>query len=202
VAAGKQRNGLVLAAALVATAYLTGRIYDERPGSSKTVLLAYLLSAVLLLGATLSGGMPKARSKRGKRPVAGPVLTALALFVGFLVANAVLGLIPAVDHAVNDVLARADRGDAFTLWTSTIVAGVAEEVFYRGALFERVPAPVVTATVAHVLCTIPAGNVAVTGAAAVLGIVCGTSRRVSGGWWAPAVTHAAWSLAILWLLPR
>lgn len=201
MASGKQRNGLVLAATLVAAAYLTGRVYDEPPGSSRTSLLAYLLAMVLLLGAELSGGLPPPRSKRGKRPIARPLLTALALFVAFLVANAVLGRIPVVDHAVDDLLARSDAG-TFHFFVSVVCAGVAEEAFYRGALFHRVPAPVLTTTVAHVLCTIPAGNVAVTGAAAVLGLVCGTTRRVSGGWWEPAVTHAAWSLAILWLLPR
>lgn len=201
MAAAKRRNGLVLVATLVGAAVLTGKAYDEPPGSSRLPLLAYLLAAVLVLGGLLSGRAPK-HHKRGKHPVAGPVLTALVLFVVFLVVGAVARLVPGIDHAVTDVLARADRGSALALWVSAIVAGGAEEFFYRGALFERVSMPIVTTTAAHMLATLPAGNIALTGAAAVLGGACGMLRRTSGGWWAPAVTHTAWTLLMVALLPR
>ena len=194
----KRRSGLVLLVTLVASGWLTGRIYH---GDDITTM-TYVLAAVLLAGAVLSGGMPKAHRRRGKHPVVGPVLTGLGLFVLTWLAGLVVRLIPAFDHGVEDVLRKADRGSVAAIVLAACVAGVAEEAFYRGAMFERVRLPIPVTTVAHMLATVPAGNVALTSAAGMLGMVCGMSRRASGGWWAPAVVHATWSLLCVALLPR
>jgi membrane protease YdiL (CAAX protease family) len=195
----RRRNGLVLAATLVVVAVLTRKAYtlpsDRVPG------LAFAIAGVLVAGTLLSGGLPPAH-RRGKHPVVRPVLTALLLFLAFAVLAEVAKLVPPVHHAVNTVLAHADRKDSFALLLSTAAAGVAEEVFYRGALFDRLPLPVLTTTAAHLLTTLPALNVALTGAAALLGLALGMSRRTSGGWWAPAVTHVAWALMMIAWLPR
>ena len=183
---------------LVASAWLTGRIY----GSREPLKLAYLLAAVLLLGSVLSGGMPQAHRRRGKHPLVGPALTGAVLFVWTLVSGSVARLVPAVDRAVEEVLRQSDAGSTLALVAALTVAGVAEEVFYRGAWFERVRLPIVTATVAHMLSTLPAGNVALTAAAGMIGGACGLSRRTSGGWFAPAVVHVTWSLLVVAFLPR
>jgi hypothetical protein len=198
VARKNRRNGLVLLLTLVAAAILTGRLY----AGGDAVRLAYVLAPVLVLGSVLSGGMPAAHRRKGRHPVVAPVLTGLLLFLFFLVAGAVVRLVPAFDHGVEEVLARADRGSTLAVALSAVVAGVAEELYYRGALFERVPLPIVTTTLAHVIATLPAGNVAMTAAAVALGGACGLSRRASGGWWTPAVVHATWSLLVLAFLPR
>lgn len=196
--AGRKRSGLVLLLTLVASAYLTGRIYGSRDAAA----LAYVLAAVLLLGSVLSGGMPRAHRRPGRHPVVAPFLTGLLLFAWFALARAVARLVPAFDRAVEEVLRHADRGSWLAVAASATVAGVAEEVYYRGALFERVRLPIATATLAHVVSTLPAGNVALTGAAAMLGGVCGLSRRASGGWFTPAVVHVTWSLMVMSFLPR
>ncbi|HEU0131901.1 MAG TPA: CPBP family glutamic-type intramembrane protease [Mycobacteriales bacterium] len=192
----RRRNGAVLVAAWVASAVLT-RVTFQRPGVGPALLLA----AVLVAGALLSGGVPVAH-RRGKHPLVRPVLTALAVFVVFVVVGWFARLLPPVDHAVDSVLRRADAWSWPAAALLAAVAGVAEEVFYRGAVFERARLPLVTATAAHALATLPALNVALTGAALLLGVVLGLSRRASGGWWAPAVTHTAWSLLVLAWLPR
>ena len=198
MARGKRRSGLVLLATLVASAILTGRIYDSRDPAT----LSYVLSAVLVAGSVLSGGMPKAHRRKGKHPVVGPFLTGVGLFAFFALAGLVVRLMPAFDHGVEEVLRIADRGSTLAVFLAALTAGVAEEVYYRGALFERLPLPIATATLAHMISTLPAGNVALTGAAFLLGGVCGLSRRASGGWWAPAVVHVSWSLLCIAWLPR
>ena len=198
MARGKRRSGLVLLLTLVASAVLTGRIYDSRDPAT----LSYVLSAVLVAGSVLSGGMPKAHRRQGRHPVVGPFLTGVALFAFFALAGLVVRLVPAVDRAVGEVLLKADRGSVAAVVLAAAAAGAAEEVFYRGAWFERMPLPMVTATLAHVVSTLPAGNVALTMAASLLGGVCGLSRRASGGWWTAAVVHVTWSLLCIAWLPR
>jgi membrane protease YdiL (CAAX protease family) len=189
----------VLLLTLAAAAWLTRLLYTVPARSGRVLAYAYVLAAVLVAGSVLSGGPPVAH-RRGRHPVVGPALLGLALFVFFLVAGAVLRWVPAVDHAVGSILARADRSVATVL--ALAVAGAAEELYYRGALFERVRAPVVTTALAHAAATAFAGNVALTLAALALGVACGLSRRTRGGWWAPAVTHVTWSLLMLWFTPR
>lgn len=197
--ASRRRSLPVLLLTLAAAAWLTRLIYTAPAHSGRVLTYAYVLTAVLAGGSVLSGGMPPGH-RRGRHPVVGPALLGAALFLFFLVAGAVLRWVPVVDHAVGSILARADR--SFGIVVALAVAGAADELYYRGALFERVPAPIVTTTLAHMLATAFAGNVALTLAAGALGAVCGLSRRTRGGWWAPAITHVTWSLLMLWFTPR
>jgi membrane protease YdiL (CAAX protease family) len=183
----------VVTAVLTRAAYTTTK--DRVPG------LAFAIAGVLIAGTFLSGGLPRPH-RRGRHPVIGPLLTAAVLFVAFVLLAEIATVVPPVHHAVRTVLAHADRDSPLALVLSTAAAGVAEELFYRGALFERLRLPVLTTTLAHALTTLPALNVALTGAALLLGLVLGTSRRTSGGWWAPAVTHVAWALMVVAWLPR
>ena len=197
----RRRSLLVLAVTVVVAAYVTGRAFAAAPGSARQTTLTYALAAVLLAGAYVSGGWPRAH-RHGRRPVVGPVLTGVLLFVAFAFFGWVASVIGPVDRAVDAVVRHARAGPFWEVALGATVAGLAEEVFYRGAVFERVRLPILTATLVHMVTTLPAGNVALTLAAAVLGVVLGLSRRTSGGWWAPAVTHVAWSLMIVLWLPR
>jgi hypothetical protein len=199
--ANRRRNGLVLLATYVAAFLLTRAAYRVEPGSGDLPFLALVLAAVLVGGTVLSGGLPPAH-RRGKRPLVRPALTGLAVFLAFLVVGWVARLVPAIDRDVREVLALADSAPGWLLAVTAVAAGMAEEAYYRGALFERLPLPVVTTAAAHALATLGAANLALTGAAVFLGLVCGLSRRASGGWWAPAVTHATWAMLMMWFTPR
>jgi hypothetical protein len=190
----RRRSLRILLLALVVAAWLTGRTFDTVPGSSREGVLTFALGAVLLGGAYASGGWPVA-SRRGRRVVR-PALTAVTLFAAFVVLRWLTSWVEPVTHGADGVLARARAGSTLAVVAGAAFAGVAEEVFYRGAVFERVRLPVLTATLWHMAATLPAGNVALTLAAGVLGLVLGASRRASGGWWAPAVTHVLWSLLV------
>ena len=189
----RRRSLLVLLLTTVAAGWLTGRIY----GSPDALPLSYVLAAVFVGGSVLSGGMPKAHRRSGRHPVVAPALTGGALFVSSAVMASVVRLVPLFDHALDSVFRETETRGGFAVLVALAVAGFAEEVFYRGAVFERVRMPIVTSTVLHMLATLPVRNVALTLAAGMLGLVCGLSRRTSGGWFAPAVTHVVWSLLVV-----
>ena len=61
--------------------------------------------------------------------------------------------------------------------------GVAEELFFRGALFAAIGVrhPVLISTIIYTLATVAGGNPVLVFAAAVLGTVVGLQRRAGGG---------------------
>ena len=85
----------------------------------------------------------------------------------------------------------------------TIVNGIAEELFFRGALFAGIGVrhPVTISTILYTLATMGGGNPVLVFAAALLGTVVGLERRASGGVLGPILTHVTWSTAMLFLLP-
>jgi membrane protease YdiL (CAAX protease family) len=84
----------------------------------------------------------------------------------------------------------------------TVVNGVAEELFFRGALYAAIPRhPVLVSTLAYTIATLATGNVMLGFAAILLGLVVGLERRASGGVLAPVLTHVTWSTSMLFLLP-
>ena len=96
----------------------------------------------------------------------------------------------------------ADQGVTPVLLLITVVNGVAEELFFRGALYAAVPRyPVVWSTVAYVVATLATGNFMLAFAAVLLGVVVGLERRASGGILAPILTHVTWSTVMLFALP-
>nr|WP_269809867.1 CPBP family intramembrane glutamic endopeptidase [Kineosporia rhizophila] len=84
-----------------------------------------------------------------------------------------------------------------------LLNGLAEEVFFRGALFAAIGRqhPVLISTVIYALATIATRNPMLVFAAFLLGAVLGLERRASGGILAPMATHATWSLIMLVTLP-
>ena len=135
-----------------------------------------------------------------------PVLTPLAVGFGlagvFMVGALLVRQIPVLEAQVAQVLNFADEGSLPLLVLITAFTGVAEELFFRGALYAAVPRhPVLWSTVAYVLATAATGNVMLAFAAGLLGLLCGLQRRASGGILAPILTHVSWSLSMLLVLP-
>ena len=103
---------------------------------------------------------------------------------------------------VSSVLEYADEGSLTVLAVITFFNGIAEELFFRGAMYAAIPRhPVAWTTLAYVVATLATGNVMLAFAAILLGAVCGLERRASGGVLAPILTHITWSLSMLFLLP-
>jgi membrane protease YdiL (CAAX protease family) len=121
----------------------------------------------------------------------------------FLLGAYVVRTIPPLASLAEDVLGYARLGNLWIIFMITLVNGIAEEFFFRGALFAAIGAwhPVLISTVIYALATIPGGNPVLVFAAVVLGTVVGLQRRASGGVLAPILTHITWSLSMLFVLP-
>ena len=85
----------------------------------------------------------------------------------------------------------------------TIVNGIAEELYFRGALYAAVGRrhAVAVTTIVYTLVTATSGIPLLVLAAALVGLVVAFQRRVTGGILGPAITHLTWSLGMLFLLP-
>lgn len=175
------------------------------PGSGWFYVGSLTLSAVWAAGAFASGPLHLGRIARRDvqvRPVVTPILIGLALAGVFVVGGLVVRQIPFLAGQVGDVVAFANEGSIPVLVLITAATGAAEELFFRGAAYAATPRhPVVVTTLLYTLATYATGNVMLTFAAILLGVVVGLERRASGGILGPILTHLTWSLAMLFALP-
>jgi membrane protease YdiL (CAAX protease family) len=175
------------------------------PGSTEFYAGSLALSLVWAAGAFASGPLHLGRIARDDvhvRPVLTPILIGLALAGVFVVGGLVVRQVPFLADQVGDVVAFADAGAIPVLVLITAITGAAEELFFRGAAYAATPRhPVLVTTVLYTIATYATGNVMLTFAAALLGVVVGLERRASGGILAPILTHLAWSLTMLFALP-
>jgi uncharacterized protein len=176
------------------------------PGSALFYPATLTLALVWAVGAFASGPLHLGRevhpSGHHVRPVVAPILLGLALSGVFVVGALVVRQIDVLDAYVRSVLEYADEGSAALLVLVTAVNGIAEELFFRGAVYAAVTRhPVPVTTVAYTLATLATGNVMLAFAAVVLGTVVGLQRRASGGILGPILTHVTWSVSMLFALP-
>lgn len=202
------RRRVVCAATLVLGAAVLAWSLRVEPGSLLFYPATFALAAVWVGGALLSGPLrlgrlpARADGRIGARPVIGPVLIGLALAGVFVLGALVVREVPALAERVRDVTEFAVEGSLWLLLLVTTVNGVAEEIFFRGALYTAVPwRPIVVTTALNVAVVLASGNVMLAFAAAVLGVVVGLLRRATGGVLAPILTHLTWSTAMLLALP-
>jgi hypothetical protein len=201
-----RRRRVVVAVTLVLGATLLGLSLAVEPGEVAFSLLTSALALTWLVGGLLSGPLHAGRMRlRGelRRPVVQPVLVGLLLVAVFSVGALLVAQVPFLAASVDDVLEHARRGTLWLIAVITLVNGVAEELFFRGAMYAAIGRrhPVAISTAVYTLTTVVTGNVMLVFAAAVLGLVVGLERRVSGGVLAPALTHVTWSLGMLFILP-
>lgn len=199
----RTRRRVAVVATGVVGAALLGLAIAQPQESSAFALLALLLAATWTVGGLLSGPLHLGRVA-GRRQVVLPMLSGAVAFGVFAIGALIVRQIPALHSAVTDVLARADVGPRWRIVLVTLVSGVAEEIYFRGALYSALGPrrPVVWSTVAYVLVTAASGNVMLIFAAAVMGTLFALERRTTGGILAPMITHVTWSALMLFLLPR
>ena len=177
-----------------------------KPGNDWFYLSTLGLAVVWTVGAFLSGPLHLGRTfqgdRAGRRPVLMPVVYAVLLAGFFVVGGLVVRQIPALDAQVRHVLDHADEGSVPLLVVITALNGVAEELFFRGALYAATTRyPVVVTTLAYGAVTLATGNVMLAFAGLLLGTLVGLERRATGGIQAPIITHVVWSVSMLFVLP-
>jgi membrane protease YdiL (CAAX protease family) len=190
---------------LVGAAVL-GWSLNVEPGSTTFYVSSLVLAAVWALGAWASGPLPLGRvgpASPGVRLVVPAVVLGGLLAALFVVGGLVVREIPVLENAVDGVLAYAREGAGPLVALVTVVNAIAEELFFRGALFAAVPArtAVAVTTVLYTLASAASGNAMLAVAALLLGLLTALERRASGGVLAPMLTHVTWSLAMLLVLP-
>jgi uncharacterized protein len=200
------RRRIVIAVTLAVGATLLGLSFSVRQGDPAFYALTFGLAATWTLGSLLSGPLHLGHILRGgtlRRPIITPIAVGLLLAALFLLGAFVVRTIPPLASLAEDVLGYARLGNLWIIFMITLVNGIAEEFFFRGALFAAIGAwhPVLISTVIYALATIPGGNPVLVFAAVVLGTVVGLQRRASGGVLAPILTHITWSLSMLFVLP-
>jgi membrane protease YdiL (CAAX protease family) len=201
-----RRRRIVVAVTLVVGASLLGWSFAVRPGDPAFYPLTLALAATWTLGSFASGPLHLGHIlSRGtlRRPVLAPIVVGALLALIFLAGALVFRSVPALAGLTEDVLGYARKGDLVLLTLITVGNGIAEELFFRGALFAAIGAhhPVLISTMLYALVTVPGGNPVLVFAALVLGFVVGLQRRAGGGVLGPVLTHLTWSLTMLYALP-
>jgi len=179
------------------------------PGDDVFYVGTVLLALVWAGGAFLSGPLHlgRAHTRSGTSPsraIVQSLVLGLLLLALFLLGAVVVARIPLLRGPVDGLLDHARFGSLAIVAVITAMNGVAEELFYRGALFAAVGRrhAVLVTTIVYAAVVVPAGVPLLVLAAALVGAVVGLQRRVTGGILGPIVTHLTWSLGMLFLLPQ
>jgi membrane protease YdiL (CAAX protease family) len=181
-----------LGAAGLGAAALLRFTFAAKAGSARFYLLTTGLAGTWTAAALSTGPIPWRGDVWRERPGGGaralvvvPVVTGAATFAVFYGAARVARRHRALHRAIASVLGYAHAGSTPLVMLIASGSGVAEELFFRGALWSG-PHPLRTTTLAYAAST-----------AAITSVIFGWQRDATGGVLAPAVTHITWSVLML-----
>lgn len=202
-----RRRRVVVAVVLVVGASVLGLSLTREPGDPSFYWLTLALAATWAGGALLSGPLHLGGIcywGRNQRPVISGTIVGLGLGAVFIVGALIAREIPVIADFIRGVLEFANAGGNLPLVVViTVVNGLAEEMFFRGALYTALGRfyPVLVSTVLYIVATLASGNPMLGFAAVILGVVCAWERRATGGVLAPMLTHFFWGLVMVLALP-
>ena len=203
-----RRRRVVVVITLVVGAGVLAWALRIEPGDPTFYVATFALAAVWAAGALLSGplhlGRGHTRAGGGSsRAVVQSLALGTLLLALFMLGALVVARIPVLREPVQELLDHARVGSLALVTVITMVNGIAEELYFRGAMYAGVGRrhAVAVTTVVYVLVTATSGIPLLALAAAVVGLVVAFQRRVTGGILGPTVTHLTWSLGMLYLLP-
>lgn len=202
------RRRVVAAVTLLVGAVVLAFALRIEPGDPRFYAATFALAAVWAAGAFLSGPLHLGRAHtRGGSGLSRAVVQSLVLggllLMLFLAGAVIVARIPVLREPVQQLLDHARVGSMPLVALITVVNGIAEELYFRGALYAGVGRrrAVAVTTLVYALVTASAGIPLLVLAAALVGLVVAFQRRVTGGILGPIVTHLTWSLGMLFLLP-
>jgi CAAX protease family protein len=201
-----RRRRIVVAIVLVLGAAALGLALRCHPGEASFYWLTLALAGVWALGAFASGPLHLGGvcwRGRNQRPVISGTVIGLLLGAVFVLGGLIAREIPAVSELITRVLQYTDQGSWRLTMAIALLGGIAEELFYRGALYTALGRhhPLLISTAVYVVATMASGNPMLAFAAIILGTVCALERRATGGVLAPILTHFVWTLVVLLALP-
>ena len=199
-----RRRRITVIAVLVIGASLQAYSLSRHPGDNAFYVLTLAMAAVWTVGAALSGPLHLGRLPgSGRRPVLLGIGVGLGVGAVFVIGGLVARLIPPVREYVTAVLEFANHGALPLVVLITVLNGLAEELFFRGALYSALGGhrPVLVSTAVYFVSVMAAGNPMLGFAAILLGTVCALLRRMTGGVLAPMLTHFFWGLVMVLALP-
>jgi membrane protease YdiL (CAAX protease family) len=201
-----RRRWIVVAITVVVGAILLGQSFATEQGDPAFYPLTLGVAATWTIGSFASGPLYLGHIKfRGElpRPIITPILVGIVLAAIFAAGALVIRTIPPLASLTEDVIGYARANNLVIVFVILITNGIAEELFFRGALFAAIGVrhPVLISTVIYCLAMLPSGNPVLVFAAAVLGTVVALQRRAGRGVLAPILTHLTWSTAMLFALP-
>jgi uncharacterized protein YbjT (DUF2867 family)/membrane protease YdiL (CAAX protease family) len=201
-----RRRRKVVAGTSVIGAGLLGVGLSTTPGSRAFYATTMSVAAIYTAGGVASGplhlGWVQTQDRTMRRPVLTPVVTGIGAFGFFYGCAHVAKGIPPLARALSAVLEFAEEGDDTLVLLTALANGVAEEVFFRGAVYAALGRdPVGKATAVYVLATIPTRNPALVLASGVMGTLWTLQRRSTNGLQASLLTHVTWTVLMMKYLP-
>jgi hypothetical protein len=138
-----------------------------------------------------------------RRPVIAPIVVGAVLAAVFVVGALIVRHVELLADRVEGLLAFAKNGSWSAVLSLTVANGIAEEVFFRGAVQPALPENIRLpgTVVIYAAVTMATGNVMLGVAAVLLGTVVGLQRQATNGVLAPILTHVTWSVSMLVALP-
>ena len=194
------------AAGLGAAALLRSSL-AAKAGSARFYLLTTSLAGTWTGGALGAGPIPWRGDSWRTRPgsaarglIVVPVVTGAATTAVFYGVARVARRHRTLRRAIASVLRYAEAGSTPLVVLIASGSGVAEELFFRGALWSG-SRPLRTTTLIYAASTAATGNPALVLAGLITSVIFGWQRDATGGVLAPAVTHVTWSVLMLRYLP-
>lgn len=171
------------------------------PGSSAFYVASLLLAVIWTGGAFLAGRLPW-RGDSWRTTVAWGCGAGVGLSAIFSLGALIARELTFAAGPIEDVLAYANRGSLLAVLAVALAAGFGEELYFRGALFDQVGRHrLAITTAAYTVVTLVTGNLMLTLAAALVGLVAGMVRLRTGSVSAAVLTHLTWSIAMIAFLP-
>lgn len=202
-----RRRRIAVAFVLVIGGVLLGYSLGLQPGDASFYWLTLVLAAVWTVGALASGPLHLGGVRfrgRNQRPVITGTVVGLAVGSAFVLGGLVAREIPALAGYVTRVLEFANYQTLWLMVFSIMLNGIAEELFFRGALYTALEKhhPAIVSTIIYTIAIFVATrNPMLAFAALILGSVCAFERRATGGVLAPILTHMVWGLIMVLVLP-
>jgi CAAX protease family protein len=198
----------VSAVTLAIASFLMAWTLRISPGDPAIYAVTLALGTTWVVGALMSGKLylGSANTRRGRRvsrAVLQSVLLGLLLVAVFLAGALMVAAVPALRDPLLALLTYARISGLPVIVGLLFLNAVAAELFFRGGLYAATGGQhaVLITTFVFALSTVPTGIPTLIVGAAVLGVVVGLQRRVTGGVLAPIITHLTWLTGMVFLLP-